>query len=275
MQRVINFKPVRFLLDVAGVYFAKRAARSAAELAYYLVLTFFPVLICLHGFIGFFQLNLLTALDALNHIVPTETLAILRDYVAYIGANESVALFVAGAVTTLMSASAALRALMGIMDDIYEKPRYHGIWNLIASLLFSLLLLATMYGSIVVLFTGNWFFGQLEVWLNLAIPVTGWQWLRFIILFALVFLFVLLLYRITAPREKPRPPILGGALLAAAVLVAASGLFSWFIGMSANYSLVYGSLASIIILLAWLLLCGNILILGNVFNYVWYKHKRK
>ena len=68
---------------------------------------------------------------------------------------------------------------------------------------------------------------------------------------------------------KPWPPS-----FAAAALVAASILFSWFIGMSSKYSLVYGSLASVIILLLWLYLCGNILILGNVFNCVWYKRKK-
>ena len=65
------------------------------------------------------------------------------------------------------------------------------------------------------------------------------------------------------------------AILAAVALVAASMLFSWFIGLSSRYSLVYGSLASVIILLVWLYLCGNILILGNVFNYVWYKRKKR
>ena len=30
-----------------------------------------------------------------------------------------------------------------------------------------------------------------------------------------------------------------------------------------------------IILLVWLYLCGNILILGNVVNCVWYTHKKK
>ena len=43
--------------------------------------------------------------------------------------------------------------------------------------------------------------------------------------------------------------LLTGAVLSSAALVAASALFSWFIGMSSRYSLVYGSLASVIILL--------------------------
>ena len=87
-------------------------------------------------------------------------------------------------------------------------------------------------------------------------------------------LFVLLVYRMAAPRGKPRPPILTGAVLASAALVASSILFSWFIGLSSRYSLVYGSLTSVVILLIWLYLCGNILILGNVFNCVWYRRKK-
>ena len=41
-----------FVYDVAGLYFTKRVSRSAAELAYFLVLTFFPVLICVNAIIG-------------------------------------------------------------------------------------------------------------------------------------------------------------------------------------------------------------------------------
>ncbi|MBM6974915.1 YihY/virulence factor BrkB family protein, partial [Intestinimonas butyriciproducens] len=75
-------------------------------------------------------------------------------------------------------------------------------------------------------------------------------------------------------QGHPRPPVLTGGFLASVALVAASMLFSWFIGLSSRYSLVYGSLASVIILLVWLYLCGNIFILGNVFNYVWYKRQK-
>ena len=38
---------------------------------------------------------------------------------------------------------------------------------------------------------------------------------------------------------------------------------------SGRYSLVYGSLASLVILLVWLYICGNILLLGAVAGRVW------
>ena len=62
--------------------------------------------------------------------------------------------------------------------------------------------------------------------------------------------------------------VAASSLGAALAIVAASVLFSWFIGMSSRYALVYGSLASLIILLVWLYLCGNLLLLGAVVGRV-------
>ena len=65
------------------------------------------------------------------------------------------------------------------------------------------------------------------------------------------------------------------SLAATLALVAASGFFSWFIGMSSRYSLIYGSLVSIVVLLIWLYLCGQILFLALVFTSVWYRNRRR
>ena len=147
---------------------------------------------------------------------------------------------------------------------------------MVASLVIAVLLLVTIYLSIVVLITGNWFFSLIEDFFHLEHLLERfalWQWMKYLLLFGLVFLVILLLYRASLPLGKPRPPVVTGAFLASVALAAASILFSYFIGLSAKYSLVYGSLASVMILLVWLYLCGHILILGNVFNYVWHKLK--
>ena len=214
--------------------------------------------------------------EALEPVLPGGTMAIFADYMAYITDNQSGALLGAGVVMTLFASSAAFRALMNIMDDIYERKSYKGAWQIVASVAFSVLFLVTIYLSMAVLLTGDWLFQLLEERLmldTLAIP-WDWQWIRFIILFCLVLLFVLLVYRLSAPRGRPQPPILAGGFIAAVSLVVASVIFSLFIGMSSRYSMVYGSLTSVIILLVWLYLCGNILILGNIFNCVWYRRRR-
>ena len=72
------------------------------------------------------------------------------------------------------------------------------------------------------------------------------------------------------PKSSSRLAFLFGvAFFAMSIaLVAATNVFSYFISVSSRYTTVYGSLAAVIILLVWLFLCSNIIILGNVFNYV-------
>ena len=277
MTRLLNWGPVRFGLEMAQLYFDRHVSRSAAALAYFLLLSFFPLLICVNAFISLLRLDVGAVLDAAAAILPQETLGILADYMGYIITNQSHALLLAGAGMTLFSASSAFRTLMRVMEELYGRTGYRGLRRVAASVAFSVLLLLTIYLAVAVLLTGEWLFTWLIRLLDLpaeALP-WEWQWFRFLLLFLLVFLFVLLTYRMAAPRGEPRPPVLTGALLAAGALVAATALFSWFIGLSSRYSLVYGSLASVIILLVWLYLCGSILILGNVFNCVWYRRRRQ
>lgn len=277
MRNLLKREPIRFLLEIADLYFSKRVARSAAELAYFLILSFFPILICINALVGLLNLDTAAMLEMASPLLPREALEVLAEYIRYITGNQTPGLLAAGLVMTLFSSSAAFRALMNIMGDIYERSSYQGLIQIVASVAFSILFLAAIYLSLVVLLTGGWLFQLVEDFFHLESGMLpwDWQWLRFFILFCLVLLVVLVVYRMSAPRGKPTPPILTGGILASAALVAASMVFSWFIGMSSRYSLVYGSLASVIILLVWLYLCGNILILGNVVNCVWYRRKKR
>lgn len=275
-KALLNKKPVKFVLEMVDLYFSKHISRSAAELAYFLILSFFPLLICINAFIALLPVDLEAVLTAAAPLLPRAIHDILAEYVGYITTNQSPGLLIAGVFMTVFFASAAFRALMNIMEEIYGRKGYRGLRQVIASVLFALLLLVTIFLSLVVLLTGGWLFQAAERLLQLdtnSLP-WDWQWMRFLLLFLLVFLFVMLVYRVAAPVGKPRPPVLTGAFLASVALSAFSILFSLFIGLSSRYSLVYGSLASIIIMLVWLYLCGNILILGNVFNCVWCRHKK-
>jgi len=278
LKKLLSHKAVRIGIEAMDIYLTHRASRSAAQLAYFLILSVFPLLICVNAFIGLLELDISAILQAAADFLPYDSLEILEEYITYITTNQSHALLWAGVAMTLFSAASAFRALVQIMEEIYDcKGAQGGIRQFISSLLFSILFLATIYLSLAVLLTGGWLFQHIEQMVpvgTVALP-WAWQWLRFIILFCLVLVFVLLAYRLAAPHgTSAQPPILLGGLISALALVVFSGLFSWFIGLSSRYSLIYGSLASIIILLVWLYLCGNILIFGCIINYIRYRHKR-
>lgn len=272
----MKIPPIRFVADVADVYFSKRISRAASELAYFLILTFFPILICVSAFVGRLNLDLEELLSGADKLLPGGVNAVLDEYLRYLETSRTHGMLLVGVFMTVLFASAAVRGLMNIMHEIYGRTTFRGLSQLVASILFSLLLLAAIYLSLAVVVTGNWFFHLIEQLFHLehlAERFGTWQWMKYLLLLGVVFLFILLLYKFTAPLAKPRPPVVIGALGASVALAIASVIFSWFMGRSTNYSLVYGSLASVIILLVWLYLCGNILILGSVVNYVMYRHR--
>lgn len=278
LDAFLRLPPVAFVSDVVGLYFSCRVSRAAAELAYFLVLTFFPILICISAFVSKLNLEMTALLEEASYVLPQEVLVIFRDYLRYIDTHQSDAMLVAGLVMSAVFASAAVRGLMNVMHEIYGRATFLGVRQLVASLIFAVLLLVTIYVSITVVVTGNWFFrmvGQMLKLDDLVAQVDTWQWSKYLLLVALVFLFILLLYRFAAPLSHPRPPVIPGALLAAVALTIASMIFSVFMERSTRYSLVYGSLTSVIILLVWLYLCGNILIVGSLVNYAIYQRKHK
>ena len=270
--------PVRFAADVVDVYFSKRVSRAAAELAYFLILIFFPIMICISAFVNELRLDLPSLVDHADPCLPEGVLRLFQDYLTYIDTNQSSAMLLSGVFLTVLFASAAVRGLMNIMAELYGRSTFRGIGQLIASILFSILLLSTIYLSLAVVVTGNWFFhllGQVLRLEGLVERFGTWQWVKYLLLLGMVFLFILLLYRFAAPLDKPRPPVVPGAMAASAALAAASMIFSLLMGNSARYSLIYGSLASVILLLVWLYLCGNILIMGNAVNYVLFIHRKQ
>lgn len=284
MKKILSFPPVSFALETAELYMGIGAPRSAAALSYFLILTLFPLLMFVNYFIGLFHLDLENLLQSLDQILPDGALAVMEDYLGYVADSQSGAPLLASLITILISASAGLRTLLAALDNLHGRSNVPILRRVLLSVLLSALFLLTIYLSVVVIFTGEWFFWVLEE--NLPshvaelIPLEAlsglWRWMRYLLLFCFVLLLVLIVYQAGTPHGAMRTrAVVLSSLLAALAIVAASVLFSWFIGISSRYALVYGSLASLIILLVWLYLCGNILLLGAVAGRVLENRIRK
>ncbi|MBR2935048.1 MAG: YihY/virulence factor BrkB family protein [Oscillospiraceae bacterium] len=266
-----------FIKEMHRHYSQHNVPRAAGALAYFFVLSIFPLLLCTTALVGLAHVDVQAFLLSLERVLPRAALELLSDYVNYAALTHSPTLLYAAVPAIVLSASAALRVLLDTMDELYGHPRDTGLRRILISALFSALFLVTVYLSVLVIFTGNWFLhwldgvlpGSLAAILHFSALSRLWRWLRYLLLFCFVMLLVLALYRLGTPKQYVHlPSMLVSSLLCSGSLVGASVLFSWFIGLSSRYSLLYGSLASIIILLLWLYLCGTILLLGAVFLHI-------
>lgn len=264
---------VSFVTEMIDIYVGKRVSRSAAELSYFLTLSVFPLLLVLHAMIVQFMPGLSLTLDEFEGLIPSSAINVISEYLGYVRlqSNNSAAL-TAGIIGMCTTSAAAFRSLHNIMADIQGQSRFHGVFKLLFSFLFSLLFLLVIYFAILVMVTGNWLMNILTNAVPLFSTVAVWQLLKYPVLFLMLSFMIWGLYRLTAPKELKKSMFVG-ALIASVILVVVSVVFSEFISLSSRYPLVYGTLASIIIFMLWIYICGNILIMGNALNLVLRKRR--
>lgn len=262
-----DWRITRVLTTMADTFLTRRVTRSAAEIAYYMVMALFPVIICMYDLLALILRDPTAVLHIVETLVlPRETQALVSEFLNYVSGNTSQVMFIAALFVMITSASAAFRAMAAIVGEIHGDKRFGIVRNTVVSIIFSVTFLLVLYLCILLMLTGKHFL----LWLDALMPrvsiVWSWTWLRFLVLFAILLMMILVLYRLTTPRRTSHR-VLSGALFSAVGIVVMSILLSWLIGSSAKYSLVYGSLASVVILLFWFQVFGLLLILGVVLNH--------
>ena len=262
----VVIKVLRVIKDVIVVFMSFPVGRSAAALSYYFTLTIFPFFICASVILGTLNIQETDAFALLEGVIPDAAFSTLSDYLNYLTNSRTEVMFTIGLTAMLTSSSAAFRSFIGITGEIQGKMRFSGIWGLIISFLFSILFLVAIYGSAVVVLSGEWLTFFLQQHFEIGQMATAWTWIRFLILFIMLFIMIYSVYLISAPKKATKMSRFPGALVAAIILVVASMLFSRLITASIRYEVLYGSLASFIILMVWLYTCSLILIMANVLN---------
>ena len=259
-------KLFRVIKEIIVVFLNYPVARSAAALSYYLTLSIFPFFICASVILGTLNIQETDAFAVLEGVIPQAAYGALSDYLTYITNSRSEVMFTIGLTAMLTSSSAAFRSFTGITGEIQGKMRFSGLWGWLISFVFSIMFLLAIYASALVILSGEWFMNFLDLHFNIMEITALWRWIRFVILFLLLFAVVFGVYLISAPKNTTRMSRFPGAIAAAFILVITSMLYSQLITASIRYEVLYGSLASFIILMVWLYTCSFILIMANVVN---------
>ncbi|MDR0862942.1 MAG: YihY/virulence factor BrkB family protein [Oscillospiraceae bacterium] len=252
-----------------AVYVKQRVSRAAASLAYFLTISIFPLLICVSAVLGSLNLSENDVFFLWRDIIPAQAIGIIGEFLQYVNGNLSTVMVFVGITTMLTSSAAAFRTITGIMGDIQGQKRFHGIWGLLFDFALSFGFLAVIYVSGLVIVTGEWFLRLLQTNFSVGDFVGAWNWIRFLLLFIVMFVVILCIYKVSAPKTRKGTRgirRLPGALASAGLLVVVSTVFSRLISGSVKYAVVYGTLASLIILMSWLYICAIIVIMGNVLN---------
>ena len=80
------------------------------------------------------------------------------------------------------------------------------------------------------------------------------------------FFFIKLLYTMAPDRKLPSRFVNYGAVFTSVFWILATYLYSYYINHFANYSVFYGGLANIVILMLWVYLLAYIYVIGLALN---------
>ena len=150
MKKLWSSSPVLFLREALLLYFSRRVPQAAASLAYFVLLTVFPVLICVSYLLGLVNIDVVSLIDQLQTVFPEAALDVVESYLVYISSHQSIGLFFAG-----LAAAAAFRTVTQVIVDMYDEVSQSMLRGLVSSILFPLALLVTVNLSVMVVVTGQ------------------------------------------------------------------------------------------------------------------------
>lgn len=158
----------------------------------------------------------------------------------------------------------ASNTIYGIKDSGFFKRRLKAIvMELVIVILFLFLLIVPLLGDSIV---------NLLHYFNLDTSTTAtiigtFNFLSGPFSWLVIFLFIRTIYAMAPDKRLISRHVSGGALFTTVAWIGITSLYSYYIAHFANYSVFYGSLANIVILMIWVYLLSYAFVIGMAMNY--------
>ena len=241
-----------------------------AQLAYYLILSFFPFLLFLLTIVGFSRLNTAEILVGLSTILPISVYGLIETTVVEVVETQNAGLLGASLFLTIWSASSGFRAVIKGLNKAYDiKEKRTFIKRAIVGIVFTLALVLVIMLTLAMLVFGEILGEQLLKIVPFKEVIKSiWNISRYLIVVFMMVLIFASIYRYTPAKKVPWREVYSGAIVSTLGWIIVSLGFSYYINNIANYSRLYGSVGAVFILMTWLYITSIILILGAEINSV-------
>ncbi len=255
---------IAFFKSLSG----KDLTTHTASITFFLLFSVLPLLILISLFLPMTGYGPEELIDFVTGVTPDFLDGLAAEVIreTYARSTQMVPITV---IIVIWSAMQAVNALIRGLHMVYEIPEKKNVLfqNLTAAITvfaISFFLLLSTVGLVLLntLFhiTGADRF-QIAVLPSLILN------LRYIITFLFSMLLLLLLYTFISGAQRRVLSHLPGAVLSSVSIAVFTGLFSVYIRFNKHYATIYGSLATIIIMLLWAYACILIVLLGGCFNH--------
>ncbi len=238
----------------------------AATLSYYLIFALFPFTIFITWFLARFGGSFVTPemLTNFRNFVPEQVRSVLSGLLSGVSASASVAMASLGILALLWSSSRGFSVLAHTMDLVYDNKRTSATYfiqqllsmltTLFSGLAILVMLVSMAFGSYIINFVNDLFNTEILK----GTPATYLNYLISLLLLSGLFS---LLYHISSKRRRAYRYAFYCGLGCGLSWVLVTFFFSLYLRSSTRYSVLYGSLTGIIVLMLWLYLCATMLLI--------------
>lgn len=271
LNRIKKNPVVGFMFSLINNITADRLPDQAVVMTYYLLLALFPFLIFVIGIFSYTTaLTIENVSEVLATILPMETVDLILETVGEVLNNSNSTLFsfaIIGAIWSMKMGASSL--IIGVNRAYGVKENRSFLVKLLIDIfvIISIPLFAII--SFLLIAMGKLIIDQFNIWFNLPMDfLSTLAVLRYLVpTFMLLFYFTLF-YRFVPNLRLSFRRIFVGALFTTFGWIGTSMLFSLYINNIANYTLIYGSLGSIVALLLWINLTSMIILIGAEINFL-------
>lgn len=248
----------------------------AAQLAFFFLLSLFPLLIILMTLFSFLQLSQEDMLSFFRTFTPAESMQLIEANLQDIMENRSGKLLSIGIVATLWSASNGMNAIVKALNKAHDVTETRSF--LVARGMAIVLTFLMVFVFIIALFLqlfGNEIGSFIISFFHVSDKfIEVWTLMRMLASSIIPLLIFTVLYWVAPNKKITFTSAIPGAIFATIGWAITSLVFSYYVGNFANYSATYGSIGAIIILMIWFYLSGIIIIIGGELNaYLHISHK--
>lgn len=251
-------------------YYLHDVARDSAALTYYLLFAIFPLLIFVSTLLGILELDVDSIVTGLRQIVPGDVAEVVRGYLEYVSGNASRQLMWFSLVFSIWFPMRATGCLLHSLRKAFGKGQPKNILlDQLKIFLFAIWLMVSIGLTLLMITVGRralYFVSGI-----ITVPdgfINLWSKLRFVAVALLMFVLVTVLYMLALGRRCPLREVAPGVAVSLAAWMLLSLAFSYYVENLAHYTQLYGSIATIVVVLLWLYMSGTVLILGGELNAV-------
>lgn len=256
-------------------YYLHDVGRDSAALTYYLLFALFPLLVFISTLLGILKLDVDSVTQMLSQIVPADVMSVLESYLEYVSANASRQLLWFSLIFSVWFPMRATSCLLHSLRKAFGLgPPRKMLVNQLGILLFTVWLILTIGLTLLLVTVGRRALEFLSGLIELPAGfIDLWSYLRFIVLGVVMFLMLTVLYMLARGQRRPLKEVAPGVGISLAAWMVLSLAFSYYVENFANYSVLYGSIATIVVVL-WLYMSGTVLIMGAEYSAVILRRRR-